>query len=73
MTDAKFSDIDGRTYKKEQCYKISVYNYAEQTRLAFDMAMAQKTESIENAIKLAVQNGCAWEKVTWGKKSDEKN
>jgi len=70
VTDAKFSDIDGKTYKKDQCYHVQIRNLAENLELVFDMAMAQKNETIENCIKLSVQNGCTWLTPSWMKKKE---
>jgi len=71
LTDAKFSDIDGKTYKKDQCYHVQIRNLAENVELVFDMATAQKTETIDNCMKLALQNGCKWETPTWMKKKEK--
>ncbi len=67
MTDAKFSDLDRKVHSKDECYKVTIHNYAETLELVFDMAMDQKRETIENCIKLAVQNKCVWVRPPWMK------
>lgn len=72
MTDAKFSDIDKQVYPKDACYQITVRNFADNTELKFDIAKTQWGETIENASKLAIQNGCSWAVPAWLQKKEKK-
>ena len=67
MTDAKFSDIDGKPYKKEDCFKVSIWNYDSNMSLKFDMKTSDQTEKLEDLMKMAQQNNCKWAESTWGK------
>lgn len=73
MTDAKISDLTNSNHKAERCYKVTILNYADKTELKFDMAKTEGTEKIEDAIRLAVQNGCEWKEAAWlkSKKKDD--
>lgn len=72
MTDAKFSDLDGKVYKKDLCYHVNIRNLAENLELQFDMAMAEKGETITNAIALAIKNGRGWETPAWMTRTKKK-
>lgn len=62
MTDAKFSDIDKQVYPKDECYQVAIKS-PENAHLDFDIHKSQRGESIENAMKLALQNGVKWYKL----------
>ena len=63
MTSAKFSDVDGKVYKVDECYQIQISS-PDKLKLDGDIHKDQKGETIENLIKLFLQNGRKWYKLT---------
>ena len=63
LTSAKFSDVDAKVYKSDECYSIQINHLSERTHLEGDIHKSQKGETIENLIKLFLQNGKKWYKL----------
>ena len=63
MTNAKFSDVDKKVFPSDECYTIQIKS-PERTMLDGDIHKSQKGETIENLIKLFLQNGKKWYKLT---------
>ena len=63
MTSAKFSDVDKKVYKSDECYQIQIQS-PDRLKIDGDIHKSQKGETIENLIKLFLQNGRKWYKLT---------
>ena len=63
MTNAKFSDVDKKVFPSDECYQIQIKS-PERTIIDGDIHKSQKGESIEKLIKLFLQNGRKWYKLT---------
>jgi hypothetical protein len=66
MTNAYISDTTGKTIKKEQAYKVSVYSYGSKVHLDLD---TEFVEELKTLVALARQNGCEWYELV---KKDDK-
>ena len=63
MTSAKFSDVDKKVFPSDECYAIQIKS-PDRTMLDGDIHKSQKGETIDNLIKLFLQNGKKWYKLT---------
>ena len=61
MTSAKFSDVDKKVFPADECYIIKIKS-PDRVWLEGDIHKTQKGETIENLIKLFLQNGRKWYK-----------
>lgn len=68
LTSAKFSDVDKKVYPSDECYQLQI-STPEGLKLDGDIHKSQKGETVEDLIKLFIQNGCKYYKL---RKIDDK-